>query len=126
MKIELKECPLCGSKAYLDRKTSAVHCSNCCTRYLASAVKYPDFDQAAIDHWNKRYFPEGCTPADARHLREANWDLAKEKEKMELLLFKFVTEYGERETEKNSDELKPVGKQRCLIMRQCMRELGIK
>ena len=79
-------CPFCGKSSTLQesahyRDRYYVECNYCLVRTDDCRSQ----DEATGD-WNTRYFPEGCTPADARHLREANHALSDELTAAEQLI----------------------------------------
>lgn len=70
---ELKPCPFCGVSPRLEKMGKfdiAYHEQEGCLLSEKGAL--------LAEKWNKRHFPEGCTPADAKHLRAANWEMAEE------------------------------------------------
>ena len=74
----LLPCPFCGKSSTLQESTHYhdqyyVECNYCLVRTDDCRSQ-----EEATGDWNTRYFPRGCTPADAWHLREANHTLSDE------------------------------------------------
>lgn len=62
--IELKPCPFCGGKAFLDSEFSGVYC-NC-----GAELTFLESDKEAAEKWNRRPIEDALEEENAR-LREA-------------------------------------------------------
>ena len=100
MDEQLKSCPFCGSESQIMDNTAggfSVECKKCSAEIgnnyesVNSKGLYENHD-SAVAGWNNRHLPEGCTPEDAKKLREFNHDLAAENQKLRDLL-KEAAEY---------------------------------
>ena len=105
-KYELYPCPFCGSSD-IDIWESyglmifRIHCIGCGCYTASNENKL-----SCVDSWNKRYFPEGCTPADARHLREGNFDIATEIQELQALVLTAWETIEEAGYQDHNEELK--------------------
>ena len=86
MNVFLLLCPFCGKSSTLQQSTHYhdryyVECNYCLVRTDDCRS-----EEEAISDWNTRYFPEGCTPADAWYLRKANHALSDKLTAAEQLI----------------------------------------
>ncbi len=80
---------------------------------LAAILEYPKLMQISNIHLKSddldtatEIFPEGCTPADARHLREGNFDMATEIQELKELVLTAWETIEEAGYQGHNEELK--------------------
>lgn len=104
MDNELEPCPFCGSKRIYQEYTHIL-CPDCGCIGPEKHVEGECVDPYVV--WNKRHFPEGCTSADARHLREANHDLAVERHELSDLLYECYKRFKQYDMDNAEPDMVP-------------------